>query len=143
MNQVDTNAVLNRLAVVHNRSLAAYLTYAAPWSSGNDIEAMKKLRDIAEQHRETVDRLGEMIMDNGGHVQTGAFPMHFAAWHDLSLSFLLDKLIDSQQAIISTVDECAQQLNLAPMHQAVAQEVLGAAKAHLDILNEVGQSSQA
>ena len=143
MNQVDTNAVLNRLAIVHNRSLATYLTYAAPWASSTDTEAMKTLKDIAEQHQETTDRLGELIMDNNGTVETGAFPMHFTAWHDVSLTFLLDKLVESQEAMISTIQECIDLLRLAPMFQAVSEELLGAAKAHLDALHELSESAQA
>ena len=39
MNSVDTNAVLNRLRVIHNRSLPTYLTYAVPWSHAGDEAA--------------------------------------------------------------------------------------------------------
>ena len=143
MNQVDTNAVLNRLAVVHNRSLATYLTYAAPWATNTDVEAMKTLKDIAEQHQETTDRLGALIMENKGTVETGAFPMRYTAWHDVSLAFLLVKLVESQEATIATIQECVEQLRFAPMFQAVSEELLGAAKAHLDALHELGASAQA
>ena len=137
MNAVDTNAVLNRLSVIHNRSIPTYLSYAGPWIARRAGNASDTLSAIAADHRRTVDRLGEMIMESGGDVDPGEFPMLYTAWHDVSFDFVLDKMIDKQRQDITAIEECVEQLTLAPLAKSVAEEALGAAKGHLESLEEL------
>jgi hypothetical protein len=143
MSSAETIDVLNRLVVIHHRSLAVYLGYASPtWHRGDD-RARETLRMIAEDARETVDRLGEMILDEGGTVDYGAFPMRFTAYHDLSFSYLLDRLIELQRKAVNDIAECVDELSHAPMARAMAEDALGAAKGHLESLEELKQSESA
>ena len=138
MNSVDTNAVLNRLLVIHKRSLPVYLSYAVPWSGAGDEAAADTLAQIAIDHGQMVDRLEEVILENGGIVERGSFPMAFTSLHFLSLGFLVNKLSEDQKKTIEKIGECVDQLNLSPTTQAVAQEALGEAKGHLESLKELG-----
>ena len=61
----------------------------------------------------------------------------FTGWHDLSVEWLVNKLIERQQKTILIIEKIVTQLNLAPYAQAVAKEVLGQAKGHLENLQEV------
>ncbi len=137
MNSVDTNAVLNRLRVIHNRSLPTYLSYAVPWSHAGDEAATETLAQIANDHRTMVERLGELILENGGVTEPGSFPIAFTSLHFLSLDFLVQKLIETQQNLIQQMEDCVRQLHLAPSSQAVAQEALGEARGHLESLKEL------
>ena len=137
MSAVDTNSVLNCLSVIHNRSLAAYLNYASPWIKEGNDNAANVLAQIASDHQRTVDRLGVAILENGGDVAAGEFPIQFTGWHDLSLEFHLKKLLEAQKQIISQLEIGVDQLRLAPMAQAMVQEILGEAKGHLDSLKEL------
>jgi len=143
MSSSDTINVLNRLVVIHHRSLPVYLSYASPTWRRGDERARETLAVIADDARDMVDRLGEMIMDEGGTVEYGAFPMRFTALHDLSFDYLLDRLIDYQQRTITVIESCVAELLHAPLARALAEEALGAAKGHLESLEELRESESA
>jgi hypothetical protein len=139
MNATDPNQVLNRLLVIHHRSLARYLSYASPTWLRGDGPARKVLESIAVEQERFVDRMGEMIIENNGVVQFGSFPMSFTAYHDLSFEFLLDRLLESQVRAIDVMEACVAQLDEAPWVKSLAQEALGAARGHLELLEELKQ----
>jgi len=138
VNPVD---VLNRLVVLHHRSLPMYLGYASPTWLRGDERAREVLRQIADDHQQAVDRLGEMVMELGGTVQFGSFSMTYASYHDLDFGFLRGRLIEHQKHLIATLEQSVRHLEPVPLAQALAQESLGAAKAHLELLEELGQPS--
>jgi len=128
---------LNRLLIVHFRSLPMYLSYAAPfWHQGDD-SAREVLQLIAADHQRSVDRIGELIVDQNGTVEYGAFPLDFTAYHDLGFKFLFNKLVALQKRDIAVIEKCVEQLALAPMAKALAEECLGAAKGHQESLEEL------
>ena len=63
--------------------------------------------------------------------------MEFTSLHDLSLDYLLGKLVQHQEETIREIDRCVGQLQTIPTIQAIAQEALGEAKGHLDSLREL------
>ncbi len=143
MTEVDTVDVLNRLVVLHHRSLAMYLSYAQPaWKRG-DEKARKTLELIAADEQMTVDRLSAMISDADRVVRLGAFPIQYTGYHDLSFDYLLGKLIENQRDKILQIQEAVELLSLAPMAKMAAQEALGAAQGHLQSLQELQQPNLA
>ena len=139
MTSLNTNAVLNRLLILHHRSLPVYLSYAMPWLHRDSAAAQEVLQSIAADHRVLVDRLGELIVDGGGVVSYGQFPLPYTALHDLSLDYLVLRMVEFERQLIPQISECADQLRMNPTAQAVALEALGEAKAHLQSLEEVTQ----
>lgn len=137
MTSVDTNAVLNRLLVLHHRSLATYLHDAVPWVQSGQVAARRAIELIVAGQRVMVDRLGEMILQRGGDVDFGRYPLSFTALHDLSFDYLLQRLITDQQQRVAAITECVDALRLVPLAQALAQEARGEAKGHLDALREL------
>jgi hypothetical protein len=132
-------SVLNQLVALHNRSLVSYLSYASPtWHPGDD-KAKSALSLITEQQSEIVDRIGEVIVRNGGAVDYGAYPMTFTGLHDLSFAYLLDQLIDRQNETVDAIERCVVELPSDPRAYELAQEALGMAKGHLDSLRELKQ----
>jgi len=136
MSPPSTTDILNRLLVLHERSLPMYLSYAPPADFTSNDKAKAVLAQIVEDQRRTVDRLATMVLDNGT-VDYGEFPLAFTALHDLSLAYLLKLMIDRQVKMVAVCDKLAGQLNLAPFAQAAAREVVGEAKGHLDNLQEL------
>jgi hypothetical protein len=136
MSPPSTTDILNRLLVLHERSLPMYLSYAPPADFTSNDKAKAVLAQIVEDQRRTVDRLATMVLDNGT-VDYGEFPLAFTALHDLSLAYLLKLMIDRQVKMIAVCDKLAGQLNLAPFAQAAAREAVGEAKGHLDNLQEL------
>jgi hypothetical protein len=133
----DVNDILSRLLAIHYRSLPMYLSYAPPWRAYGQEEAERMMQRIVADQQRMVDRLGQMILDNGGSVSYGEFPMRFTAYHDVSFDFLLKILIERQQREVDVVEKYADLLSGSPVAQALAQEALGEAKAHLDMLADL------
>ena len=140
MSPPSTTEILNRLLVLHMRSLPMYLSYAPPYELSRHEKAKVVLYRIVEDHKRTVDRLGTLILDSGGTIDYGEFPMSFTSLHDLSLSYLLKLLIDRQEKFITACERLADQLSIAPYAQAAAREAVGEAKGHLDNLRELPES---
>ncbi len=141
MTEPTTYEILNRLLVLHSRSLAMYLGYAKPWALQAHPKSRAVLEQMVEDHLQTVDRLAALILEVGP-VEHGEFPIIFTGWHDLSVEWLVDKLIERQKKTIIIINQLVGQLALAPYAQAVAKEVLGQAKGHLDNLQEVAGELQ-
>jgi hypothetical protein len=137
MSPPSTAEVLNRLLVLHVRSLPRYLSYAPPDQLNQHRRAKAVLDQMAEDHQRTVDRLGTLIMDGGSPVDYGEFPMSFTSLHDLSLSYLLKLLIERQHKFIAACEKLADMLGMAPYAQAAAREAVGEAKGHLHNLEEL------
>ena len=140
MSPPSTTEILNRLLVLHMRSLPMYLSYAPPHELSRHERAKSVLNQIVEDQKRTIDRLGTLILDNGGTVDYGEFPMSFTSLHDLSLSYLLKLLIERQQKHVIACERLADQLSMAPYAQAAAREAVGEAKGHLENLQELQAS---
>ena len=137
MSADSTINALNQLLVIHNRSLPQYLSYAPPtWKRGEE-PAQAVLRVIAADQQEMVDRLGALIIELNGTPDYGNFPMVYTGYHDLSFDFLLKRMIEGQQREIRQIEQCVDRLSLNPLARAIAEESLGAAKGHLESLQEL------
>lgn len=139
MDNDKLNELLNRLLVAHNRSLPAYLHSAVPWWQQRERPATAVLAQIVGDQQETVRRLGATVVENDGRALLGEFPLAFTALHDLSGAFLLPRLVAEQQQLVRLIEEAVPQLGDEPGAQSLAQEALGTAKAHLDMLQEIGR----
>jgi hypothetical protein len=132
--------VLNRLLVLHLRSLPMYLSYAPPHQLNRHQGAKAVLDQIVADQKRTVDRLGLLILDSGGTVDNGEFPMAFTSLHDLSLPYLLKQMLERQHRFITACQKLADMLSLTPFAQAAAREAVGEAKGHLENLQELQSS---
>ena len=140
LNAFQTCSSLNRLSVAHSRSLTVYLQYAPPWLEKGHEEVTTVLEQIVRDQEATVDRIGTMIQSAGEDVDPGKFPISFTGLHDLSIEYLVSLMIEGQREIISISEQAVSELAADAMAQAVAQESVGTAKAHLDSLLEIADS---
>jgi hypothetical protein len=143
MPAADSTDILNRLLIIHHRSLPMYLGYATPYSVRGDEKAREVLAQIVEYQKELVDRIGELIIERGGRVHHGEFPMYFTGLHDLSLDYLVRRMIADMKRDIAAIEQCVAALDDDPLAKAIAEEALGAAKGHLDSLEELVQAPAA
>jgi hypothetical protein len=143
MSPPSTIEILNRLLVLHMRSLPMYLSYAPPYELNGNVNAKAVLDQIVGDQKRTIDRLATIVLDSGGTVDYGEFPMAFTSLHDLSLSYLLDLMIERQKKFVVACERLADQLTMAPYAQATAREAVGEAKGHLDNLQELKEEQAA
>lgn len=140
MSRIKTTEVLSQLVAIYSRSLPMYLSDAQPWTERSHDPRSDALRHVAEDQKATIDRIGEIIIDNGGMVVWGEFPLSFTGKHDLSLDFLVHDVIRHQREDIAAIEGCVRQLDHDPLARAAAQEALGEAKGHLDTLLDLTKS---
>lgn len=133
-------ALLNRLLAIHGRSLPVYLADAVPWIRDGQNDAAELLNAIANDHRRTTDRLGEYLVEAGDRWEPGGFPMEFTSYHDLSLDFLVSKMIEHQQQDIDAMESVVDAAEEGSEVRAVAEDCLGAARGHLESLRELSAS---
>jgi hypothetical protein len=133
----STAPTLNRLLAIQYRSLAMYLIWASPYRRPEDEEAWKAIQQVVADQEAYCGRIVELLLDRGWNVDYGDFPITFTGSHDLSLKYLVHQLVDSQKQTIKAIRECYEALSQDAVGQALADECLGAAIGHLEILEEV------
>jgi hypothetical protein len=132
-----TNDILNRLLVIHSRSLPNFLVYAHPWWKDDHVKSTEVLADIVSDQRDIVARAGRLIVEYNGAVASGQFPDRFSTLHDLSFGFMLPELMRYQDRTIAAIEKLVGQLPRASMAQGLAQEALDMAKSHRDALGDL------
>ena len=131
--------VLNRLLTTQHRSLPMYLTSASPWIHRGDEEALAALHHIVADQQALSRRIAEYLLDHHWRVEPGEFPIEWTSLHDCSVDYLIGRVLQEQRRAIAIIESCVADLHGDPAARALAEEVLGAARAHLESLEELGQ----
>lgn len=137
MTQEHINQILNRVLAVHSRSLPSYLHYAQPHQMKGDQQAKETLAQIVQDQAAIVERVGHLILDNNGITQNGRYPISWTAYNDLAYDFLVGRMIENQTRDITEIEACVAELPAGSQALALAEESLGQAKAHLELLQEL------
>ena len=132
MTSNQTLNTLNRLLAVHCQSLPLYLSQTTPWTRTGDEEAQQAMQLVVEDQTQLTQRLATMIVEDGGVPNRGV-ARDYTAMNDLSLEFLLGKVIDQLRQTIPA------DLSTAPMAKGLAEESLGMARGHLQSLEDIVQ----
>jgi hypothetical protein len=137
MQAFESIPTLNRLLALLCRSLPAYLADARPWTATGCGAIRGAIQQLAADQQRYARRVAEAITRLGGRPEAGRFPAAFAAKNDLALDFLVQEVLDCQERDVALLARCAAELEGAPALHALAEEILGNAKGHLDVLREV------
>ena len=89
------SAVDRTLARVHARvrfSAPSYLGSAAPAPVRGEEAFRAYLERVRETYQEAERELADALRDRRAPVDTGTFPMRYAAWHDLSPKYLVGRV---------------------------------------------------
>lgn len=132
--------LLNQLLQVEYRSFPMYLTDASPWTRHGDEKAAETLDNIVADQKLMAQRIGEFILDAGGRIEPGEYPMEFTDTHFLSLDFLLTEVLRYQGQDVVAIERIVSQLSDARAARELAEETLGMERAHLEAVEAlVGQ----
>ena len=137
MNRPDATEVLNRLFQILHRSLPVYLQHARPWSRRTTEKALDVLANLAADQESYAELVADAIHRRGGRIAHSWFPMEFLSTNDLSLAFLVRKVTELHRRDVDALAECAGALPADPELRALADEVLGSARGHLDALEDL------
>jgi len=113
-----------------------YLRDASPWTGPGQQRTQQAIDSLVSDQQMYAQRVAEAITEFDGGPDQGRFPMEFTAVHDLSLDFLLQKVIERQRRDLAAIERCAADLAGIPSLRSLAEEILGNARGHLEILEE-------
>ncbi len=131
---------LNRLLVLMHRSLARYVVDAAPWVPPNMPQASQAqllLANLVADQKMYAGKLADMVISDGGTLDFGEFPMQFTDINDLSLDFMLGEILNCQRQDVAAIEACARDLAADNSAKALADEILGNARGHLQSLKDL------
>jgi hypothetical protein len=137
MNAFETIPVLNQLLSLLCHSLPAYLADVKTLARSEGERVRVALGRLVADQQMYAQRVADAIAERGGRPNPGRFPTEFTAKNDLSLGFLLPEIIDFQRQTVATIEQCVGRLEGESALHALAEEILGNAKGHLDILAEM------
>jgi hypothetical protein len=135
MSKVDNYNALNRLLTTLQRSLPVYLMYASPY--GGDERARTVLKQVADDEERLAGRVADYILEHYGPVELGDYPLDFPDTHDLALDYLVGKIATCQKRDVAEIENVVRQVRGDRDAQALAEEALGAARGHLESLEEL------
>jgi hypothetical protein len=134
MQAFETIPLLNRLLALLCRSLPAYLADARPWTGIGAHEIQTLLDRLVVDQQRYARRVAAAISQRGGRPNPGHFPTEFTAKNDLALDFLFREVVAHQEHDVAMIERCAAELETAPPLHALAEEILGNARGHFDVL---------
>ena len=113
-----------------------YLASAPPHRQQGDERVWEALRHVMADQQTTIDKLADYIEQSDGTPNHGEFPMDFTGMHDLTMEYMLKTVIERQKCEIEWIEHLSGLIDSDATAKALAQEALGAAKAHLQSLEE-------
>lgn len=137
MRRVQTQDIFVRLFQRLYRSLPMYLADATPWTHPGAEQARRVLTGIVADANLYCRRIAHRILQLRGRLDLGEYPMEFTDLNMLSLDYLLTELVRWQKADIGTFEQIAAELPEGGEDQALAEEVLGNWRGHLQSLEEL------
>ncbi len=133
-------ALLNRLFQTIHRSLLMYLAEAAdPWTHAGDEKAKETLVNIVADQKAAAAKIADYVLEFDS-LEPGGYPMEYTDTHFLALDFLLGELITAQKRDVARIERIVTALGDDPEARELAEETLGAERAHLEMLEGLASS---
>jgi len=130
-------SVLNRLLQTLCRSLALYAEEIKPWSLAAHQPAWTVIGRLAADSRMYSQRVADAIVEHGGQPDPGPYPLKYATLNDLGMEFFLREIIVHLKRDQKVISQCAAELTRDPAAQALAEEVFGNLRGHIELLEGV------
>lgn len=128
---------LRQLVRHEGRSLLQYVSESFPWTKAHNEGIRDAITRFAREQAEALASLTDHLVKN--HVrlpQVSNYPMSFTSMNFVSLSYLLPRLIDEQQARLAELEGLCNALPEGPTRQLVAR-LLVLKKEHLARMNAI------
>lgn len=102
---IEHNSKLNELVVDLGRSLLQYAAESSPWAKTG--AAADEIGRLAARQRESVGKLVDLLLSRGCNVDFGAYPTDYTDLHFLAWNYFVPKMRESQDALVTELDEAA------------------------------------
>jgi hypothetical protein len=136
------NALGQALSVLES-SLSQYLANTRPWTRRGDEKAEETLKQITREQQRDVGRIVGVLESSREPVPSGRYPMAYTDTHDLSIEHLVRELTEYQKQDIASLEQCVALAGADIAAKSLVEEVLGSARAHLELLEEIAPAPTA
>ena len=113
-----------------------YLASAPLHRQFGDEQAWETIQHIISDQKLMIDKIADYVEALDGTPNMGEFPMEFTGFHDLSTEFILQRALERQKNEAALIEQISADLDAGSQARALSQESLGAAKAHIQSLEE-------
>lgn len=110
MDSNDTSTLINGLLVEIHRSLLQYTAEAAPWAPDADAELQVQVMEFAAEQETSVKAIVEFLLSRKVVVDFGVYPQEYTSLHFVSLEYLLARLNESEQALLTELENALSSL---------------------------------
>ena len=125
---------LNCLLRVLCRSVAQYARDAHPWTPPQRRAVAEAIADLANDQQHYAGKVAAAIQDLDGRPEPDTFPLDFTAINDLSIDYLLRTVLEGHRRDATELERCAAELRGDPTLHELAEEIVGNARGHAEIL---------
>lgn len=101
--------LVNSLLVDVHRSLLQYAAEASSWTSAADAETLERLLALSTEQRQSVAEMVIFLQQRKQRIDFGVYPNEYTSLHFVALSYLLDRVKDSQQELVSELTASVEQ----------------------------------
>jgi hypothetical protein len=139
MDSRSPGMALDRMYGILRWSLPIYLQDSRPWRASRDDAACRLLDAAAADFASYAERLATAARELRWQIAPGGFPLRFTSLHDCSALYLAGLAAERLQNDLAEIERCVATLAPWTEYEALAEEVLGNARGHLEQLREVSR----
>jgi hypothetical protein len=130
---------LNRLLIEICRSLLQYSSESWPWTSAADEQVRKELMRMADEQRDVVAALSDLLAARGHNIDFGTYPTEYTSLHYVAVDFLLSRLIANQEAIVLECEATAGTADADDEAKPLLEDIVLSERKHLDELRTLSE----
>lgn len=141
MSSPSTYSALNRLLIELGRSLLQYVGECWPWAGTRTQEAQRKIEELVQIQRQQFIELGELLDEADWTIEKGSYPTEYTDLHYVALSYLLDQLVQNQNAVVEETRRTLAACESDPDARTLVGEIHAAQQKILDELKALAQTT--
>ncbi|MEW4487675.1 hypothetical protein AB1L42_06310 [Thalassoglobus sp. JC818] len=132
----SSNSIVNDLLVQVHRSLLQYAAESWPWAALNDLDTEQHLLMTARRQEQVVGRMVAFLKERKHPIDFGVYPYEYTSLHFVSLGFFLNRLRESEAAVLGELESALSQLADDSECLDVVQDAIGVQKDVVKSLSE-------
>lgn len=128
---------LSRLVTALESSLTMYLSASGISTYPGPEELREALADLTSEHRSLIERAGTILQEREVPPPRPTYPLSFTALHDLDLTAMLPRLVDSLRRQLPEFAAVAAAAGDDATAADLAAEATSSTQRHLDLLDQL------
>lgn len=137
------NARLNAVLIRVYRCLLQYVEECWPWAALNESGERLAVQGLAREQQHFVGGLVDLLSSRGWPIDFDNYPTDFTDLHYVSLDYLLGRMADDEQELVSVIDSARAASSGDPSATSLLSHLLDAERRHAARLRELAGAAVA